>query len=51
MMGEPLFMGDRFPSFSESAEVNERTGKLTRLHTYDVGKSLTWVMAVKFDAE
>jgi 6-phosphogluconolactonase len=32
-------------------QVNERTGKLTRLHTYDVGKSLTWVMAVKFDAE
>jgi 6-phosphogluconolactonase len=25
------------------------TGKLTRLHTYDVGTSLTWVMAVKFD--
>src|SRR5262245_55265705 len=22
-------------------------GKLTRIHTYDVGKSLTWVMAVK----
>jgi 6-phosphogluconolactonase (cycloisomerase 2 family) len=32
-------------------QVDERTGKLTRLHTYDVGKSLTWVMAVKFDAE
>jgi 6-phosphogluconolactonase len=25
------------------------TGKLTRLHTYDVGKSLTWVLAVKVD--
>jgi 6-phosphogluconolactonase len=24
------------------------SGRLTRLHTYDVGKSLTWVMAVKF---
>lgn len=24
------------------------TGKLTRIHTYDVGKSLTWVKAVKF---
>jgi 6-phosphogluconolactonase len=23
------------------------TGRLTRLHTYEVGKSLTWVMAVK----
>jgi 6-phosphogluconolactonase len=32
-------------------QVDERTGKLARLHTYDVGKSLTWVMAVKFDAE
>jgi 6-phosphogluconolactonase len=27
--------------------VNESTGALTRVHTYDVGKSLTWVMAVK----
>jgi 6-phosphogluconolactonase len=25
----------------------EDSGKLTRLHTYDVGKSLTWVLAVK----
>jgi 6-phosphogluconolactonase len=30
--------------------VNLDTGKLTRLQTYDVGKSLTWVMAVKFIA-
>jgi 6-phosphogluconolactonase len=29
-------------------QVNAETGKLTRLHTYDVGKSLTWVMALKF---
>jgi 6-phosphogluconolactonase len=28
-------------------KVDTATGKLTRLHTYDVGKSLTWVMAVK----
>jgi 6-phosphogluconolactonase len=27
--------------------VDPATGKLTLLHTYDVGKSLTWVMAVK----
>jgi 6-phosphogluconolactonase len=27
--------------------VDVGTGKLTRLHTYDVGKSLTWVLAVK----
>jgi 6-phosphogluconolactonase len=30
-------------------EVDASTGKLTRLHTYDVGKNLTWVRAVKFD--
>ncbi len=30
-------------------QLDQGTGKLTRLHTYDVGKSLTWVMAVKFD--
>jgi 6-phosphogluconolactonase len=29
--------------------VNEDNGTLTPLHTYDVGKSLTWVMAVKFN--
>lgn len=28
--------------------VDSNTGKLTRLHTVDVGKSLTWVLAVKF---
>lgn len=28
--------------------VDLESGKLTRLHTYDVGQSLTWVMAVKF---
>lgn len=28
-------------------QVDEASGKLARLHTYDVGKSLTWVMAVK----
>lgn len=27
--------------------VDTRTGKLARLHTYDVGKSLTWVLAVQ----
>jgi 6-phosphogluconolactonase len=27
--------------------VDQSTGALTRVHTYDVGKSLTWVMAVK----
>lgn len=27
--------------------VDVETGALTRIHTYDVGKSLTWVMAVK----
>ena len=27
--------------------VDADTGKLTRRHTYDVGKSLTWVLAVK----
>lgn len=29
-------------------QVNLDTGKLTRRHTYEVGKSLTWVLAVKF---
>jgi 6-phosphogluconolactonase len=29
--------------------VDQDTGGLTHLHTYDVGKSLTWVLAVKFD--
>lgn len=28
-------------------QVDTGTGKLTRQHTYDIGKSLTWVMAVK----
>jgi 6-phosphogluconolactonase len=28
-------------------QVDSETGKLTRLHTYEVGKSLTWVLAVK----
>jgi 6-phosphogluconolactonase len=28
-------------------QVDADTGKLTRRHTYDVGKSLTWVLAVK----
>ena len=28
-------------------QVDPETGKLTRVHTYDVGKSLTWVLAVK----
>ncbi len=28
-------------------QADHDTGKLTRLHTYEVGKSLTWVMAVK----
>jgi 6-phosphogluconolactonase len=28
--------------------IDTDTGKLTRIHTQDVGKSLTWVMAVKF---
>jgi 6-phosphogluconolactonase len=32
-------------------QVNQDAGKLTRLHTYEVGKSLTWVMAVKFDVK
>ncbi len=31
--------------------VDVGTGALTRVHTYDVGRSLTWVMAVKFGAE
>jgi 6-phosphogluconolactonase len=29
-------------------QVDLDSGKLTRIHTYPVGKSLTWVMAVKF---
>lgn len=28
-------------------QVDQETGKLTRLHTYDVGKSVTWVLVVK----
>jgi 6-phosphogluconolactonase len=28
-------------------QVDAETGKLTRLHTYEVGKSVTWVLAVK----
>ena len=28
-------------------QVEPSTGRLTRAHTYDVGKSLTWVLAVK----
>ncbi len=31
--------------------VDPDKGALTRLHTYDVGKSLTWVMAVKMPAK
>jgi 6-phosphogluconolactonase len=30
-------------------QIDQNSGKLGRLHTYDVGKSLTWVLAVKFD--
>jgi 6-phosphogluconolactonase len=30
--------------------VDPDSGHLTRLHTYDVGKSLTWVLSVKFPA-
>jgi len=30
-------------------QIDQSTGKLSRLQTYDVGKSLTWVLAVKFD--
>ena len=30
------------------SEVDPATGRLTRRHSYDVGKSLTWVRAVKF---
>jgi 6-phosphogluconolactonase len=29
--------------------IDPATGKLTRLHTHAVGKSLTWVLAVKFE--
>lgn len=29
-------------------QVDQDSGKLSRIHTYDVGKSLTWVLAVKF---
>jgi 6-phosphogluconolactonase len=32
-------------------QVDPATGKLTRLHTYDVGKSLSWVMAVKLGSK
>jgi 6-phosphogluconolactonase len=28
-------------------KIDQDTGELTRLHTYDVGKSLTWVMAIQ----
>jgi hypothetical protein len=31
--------------------VNLDNGKLTRLQSYDVGKSLTWVIAVKLTAK
>jgi 6-phosphogluconolactonase len=31
--------------------VDPATGKLARLHTQDVGKSLTWVLAVKVDGK
>jgi 6-phosphogluconolactonase (cycloisomerase 2 family) len=30
-------------------QIDQDSGKLSRLHTYDVGKSLTWVLAVRFD--
>jgi 6-phosphogluconolactonase len=30
--------------------IDSETGRLTRSHTYDVGRSLTWVLAVKFGA-
>lgn len=30
--------------------VNADTGALERFHTYDIGKSLSWVMVVRFDA-
>ncbi|MFN4257886.1 MAG: lactonase family protein [Gemmataceae bacterium] len=29
--------------------VDQKTGQLTRLHTYDVGKSLPWVMAMSLE--
>jgi 6-phosphogluconolactonase len=29
-------------------QIDRDSGKLTRVHTYPVGKSLTWVLAVKF---
>ena len=29
-------------------QIDLSNGKLTRIHTYEVGKSLTWVLAVKF---
>jgi 6-phosphogluconolactonase len=29
-------------------QIDADTGKLTRLHTYDTGKSLSWVLAVSF---
>ncbi|MBY0522928.1 MAG: lactonase family protein [Gemmataceae bacterium] len=32
-------------------QVDPDSGKLTRVHTYDVGKSLAWVLAVKFGEE
>jgi 6-phosphogluconolactonase (cycloisomerase 2 family) len=30
-------------------QIDQESGGLNRVHTYEVGKSLTWVMAVKFD--
>ena len=32
-------------------QVDPASGKLTRLHTYDVGQSLTWVLAVEMGGE
>jgi 6-phosphogluconolactonase len=30
-------------------QIDQESGALSRVHTYDVGRSLTWVMAVKFE--
>jgi 6-phosphogluconolactonase (cycloisomerase 2 family) len=30
-------------------QIDQASGRLTRVHTYDVGRSLTWVMAIKLD--
>jgi 6-phosphogluconolactonase len=51
MNGRYLFAAGEGTGRLAMYDVNGKTGKLMPLHTYDVGKSLTWVMAVRIGEE